>query len=318
MNQLSNHIKLKLLDYQIGKKETLTTSENIEKTLYSDIDSNLPIDYSRNMKNDTERNLKCDTERNLRNSEGNSVLQNKNQGDEIRTKIFNILTSKKFSDKLSLYQIEEFIFSQLPDNQILMTNVRVYKNCFNIFKNNNDITKFDFEVEILLNNNIFLIGKIVKNFRKLKIKIFITNNHKEYKYIGKIVSNTIRSKFKVYFGEKGKYTLNLKIKYAINLFGLFGMRKMLVKIIDNKKEIIYMNKIPEWDFKYQKYLLDFNQRVRLTSKRNFILEDKNNKKVLQCGKIDNNIYALDYESPLNPFQAFSISITSIVNKIFCE
>ena len=117
-----------------------------------------------------------------------------------------------------------------------MTNVRVYKNCFNIFKNNNDITKFDFEVEILLNNNIFLIGKIVKNFRKLKIKIFITNNHKEYKYIGKIVSNTIRSKYKVYFGEKGKYTLNLKIKYAINLFGLFGMRKMLVKIIDNKKQ----------------------------------------------------------------------------------
>ena len=110
----------------------------------------------------------------------------------------------------------------------------------------------------------------------------------------------------------------MKIKYAINFLGLFGMRKMIVKIIDKKKEIIFNNKIPEWDIKYQKYLLDFNQRVRLTSKRNFILEDKNNKKVLQCGKIDNNIYALDYESPLNPFQAFSISITSIVNKIFCE
>ena len=212
MNQLSNHIKLKLLDYSIGKKNTITTSENIEKTLYSDIDSNLPIDYSRNMKNDTERNLKCDTDRNIINNEQN----------------------------------------------------------------------------------------------------------KEDKYIGKIVSNTIRSKFKVYFGEKGKYTLNMKIKYAINFLGLFGMRKMIVKIIDKKKEIIFNNKIPEWDIKYQKYLLDFNQRVRLTSKRNFILEDKNNKKVLQCGKIDNNIYALDYESPLNPFQAFSISITSIVNKIFCE
>ena len=44
-----------------------------------------------------------------------------------------------------------------------MTNVRVYKSCFNIYKNNDDIKKIDFEVEILLNNNIFLIGKIVKN-----------------------------------------------------------------------------------------------------------------------------------------------------------
>ena len=312
MNQLSNHIKLKLLDYSIGKKNTITTSENIEKTLYSDIDSNLPIDYSRNMKNDTERNLKCDTDRNIINNE-------QNKEDEIRINIFNILISKKFYNKLSLIQIEDFIFSQLPDNQILMTNVRVYKSCFNnIFKRNDDFKNFNFEVEILLNNNIFLIGKTVNNFSKLKIKLYITNNHKEYKYIGKIVSNTIRSKFKVYFGERGKYILNLKIKYAINFLGLFGMRKMIVKIIDKKKEIIFNNKIPEWDIKYQKYLLDFNQRVRLTSKRNFILEDKNNKKVLQCGKIDNNIYALDYESPLNPFQAFSISITSIVNKIFCE
>ena len=69
----------------------------------------------------------------------------------------------------------------------------------------------------------------------------------------------------------------MKIKYAINFLGLFGMRKMIVKIIDKKNELIYINKIPEWDFKYQKYLLDFNQRVRLTSKRNFILEDNKKK-----------------------------------------
>ncbi len=318
MNQLSNHIKLKLLDYQIGKKGSIITSENIEKTLYSDVDSNIPIEYSRTIKNETERNLKCDTDINFTNNEGNLVSENKNKEDSINSKIFNILTSKKFSEKISLIQIEDFIFSKLPDNQILMTNVRVYKSCFNICKNNDDIKKIDFEVEILLNNNIFLIGKIVKNCSKLKIKIYITNNHKEYKYIGKIVSNTIRSKFKVYFGERGKYILNLKIKYAINFLGLFGMRKMIVKIIDKKNELIYINKIPEWDFKYQKYLLDFNQRVRLTSKRNFILEDNKKKRVLQCGKIENNIYALDYESPLNPFQAFSISVTSIINKIFCE
>ena len=310
MNQLSNHIKLKLLDYSIGKKNTITTSENIEKTLYSDIDSNLPIDYSRNMKNDTERNLKCDTDRNIINNE-------QNKEDEIRINIFNILISKKFYNKLSLIQIEDFIFSQLPDNQILMTNVRVYKNCFNIFKNNNDITKFDFEVEILLNNNIFLIGKIVKNFRKLKIKIFITNNHKEYKYIGKIVSNILRSNFNVYIGKKGDYKKILNVEYRKNFLGLFGIRIMKVEIINELNTIEYKNKLPKFSKQYQKYFLDFNQRVRLSSKRNFILENNCGNKVIQCGKIDNNTYALDFEN-LSSIEAFSISITSLVNKIFCE
>ena len=94
MNQLSNHIKLKLLDYQIGKKESIKNSENIEKTLNFDVDSNIPIEYSRTIKNETERNLKCDTDINFTNNEGNLVSQNKNKEDSINTKIFNILTSK--------------------------------------------------------------------------------------------------------------------------------------------------------------------------------------------------------------------------------
>ena len=76
----------------------------------------------------------------------------------------------------------------------------------------------------------------------------------------------------------------MKIKYAINFLGLFGMRKMIVKIIDKKNELIFIHKIPEWDFKYQKYLLDFNQRVRLTSKRNFILEDNKKKEFFNVEK----------------------------------
>ena len=79
----------------------------------------------------------------------------------------------------------------------------------------------------------------------------------------------------------------------------------------------YKNKLPVFSKKFQKYFMDFNQRVRLSSKRNFILENNNGKKVIQCGKIDKNTYALDFEI-LSPIQAFSITITSLINKIFCE
>ena len=43
-----------------------------------------------------------------------------------------------------------------------------------------------------------------------------------------------------------------------------------------------------------------------------------NKNILQCGKIDDNKYALDFIYPLSTFDAFCISITSLVTKITCE
>jgi hypothetical protein len=92
---------------------------------------------------------------------------------------------------------------------------------------------------------------------------------------------------------------------------------MNVEIINNENIIEYKNQLPIFSKNYQKYFLNFNQRVRLTSKKNFILENNNGNKVIQCGKIDKNTYALDFES-ISPIQAFSISITSIINKIFCE
>jgi hypothetical protein len=312
MNKLSKNIKLKLLDYPIGKKEKKNSTDNLKNnniTLYSENESNMNSEYSSN-KSDTERVLV------LEKAYNNYKEITKNENKTEMNNIYNLFTTNTLINNFSISQIESFVFSQIQENQILMTNIKVYKNCFNIIKN--DIKQFNYEAEIIKNNNVFIIGKIVKNTVKLKIKLYITNNHKEYKYIGKIVSNTLRSKFKVYFGNKGNYTLNLKISFALNFLGLFGMRKMKVSILDKNEDLMFLNKIPEWDIKYQKYSLNFNQRVRLTSKRNFILEDKNKKNVLQCGKIENNIYALDYESPFNPFQAFSISLTSIVNKVFCE
>ena len=97
------------------------------------------------------------------------------------------------------------------------------------------------------------------------------------------------------------------------------------KFENNQIKYILCNELPEWDIMYNTYKQNFNGRVKQTSKKNFILkfqnsndEEKINEKLLQCGKINDNCFALDFISPLSPFEAFSISITSIINKISCE
>ena len=111
------------------------------------------------------------------------------------------------------------------------------------------------------------------------------------------------------------------------------------KIINNEIKYILCNDSPEWDYEYKTYKLNFNGRVKKSCKKNFILKFKNsnsnsqkekekekdnenenikNEIILQCGKIDDYSFALDFISPLSPFEAFSISISSIIYKFSCE
>jgi hypothetical protein len=93
---------------------------------------------------------------------------------------------------------------------------------------------------------------------------------------------------------------------------------MKINIVDN--EINFLNKKPIWSQEYNNYILNFfNNRVQVEDKKNFILENIENKNVfLQCGKINENLFALDFMQPFTPIQAFSISITSLLSKIPCE
>ena len=102
------------------------------------------------------------------------------------------------------------------------------------------------------------------------------------------------------------------------------------KFENNRKKYTLVNDLPEWDEFYKTYKFNFNGRVKQRSKKNFILKYQNpnnsnnkedeieNEKLLQCGKIDDFCYALDFITPLSPFEAFSISITSIISKISCD
>jgi hypothetical protein len=264
--------------------------------------------------------------------------------EELYKKIIDI----NLDNKINIDELKLFFFNPIPNNETFVSNINI------IYPDKNQNNIFNYNLEIITNNKIYYFAKIKKYFPFMIIKIYFSenynkvnnahfsqvssferdlkNNNSEIFCIGKIISNMMRNNFIVYSGnKKNNYIKSLEINYAINIFGLLGVREMKVdKYANNKVSLSFYNSKPEWDYQYNNYKMDFNGRVKQTSKKNFILV-KDNKKIekedifqdsenniLQCGKIDDKTYALDFISPLTPFEAFCISITSLSTKISCE
>ena len=257
--------------------------------------------------------------------------ENENQVSEIddegidKNEIFNKITGYDIYQGIKFDYVKLFFFNSLPKDKTLNTNINKIK------KENNNNLKFNYNLEILRNNKIYFYAKVKKTFPSLNIKLFIQESESEYLKVGKIISNVLKNNFIVYKGDsKENYKKILNVNYEFNFFGT-KVRKMTVeKIVNNKVVYVLCNDSPEWDLEYKTYKLDFNGRVKQSCKKNFILRYKDcneNKdedgdiskdKILQCGKIDDFCFALDFISPLSPFEAFSISISSIIYKLSCE
>ena len=239
--------------------------------------------------------------------------------------IFNKITGYDIYQGIKFNYVKLFFFNSLPKDKTLNTNINKIK------KENNNNLKFNYNLEILRNNKIYFYAQVKKTFPSLNIKLFIQESESEYLKVGKITSNVLKNNFIVYKGDsKENYQKILNVNYEFNFFGT-KVRKMTVeKIVNNKVVYILCNDSPEWDLEYKTYKLDFNGRVKQSCKKNFILRykdcnenkdedgDISHDKILQCGKIDDFCFALDFISPLSPFEAFSISISSIVYKLSCE
>ena len=247
-------------------------------------------------------------------------------------KIYEIMHAYKMSNKLNLLLLKTFVISPVPINKCLITNVIINKHCFlktkkilnssNEIKPNSKFKDFDFYMELNNNNQIFLAGLICDFINKIKIKIFITTNENNFKYIGKLESNVIRNFFIVLLGEnKSNYQNIMSIKYNINLLEIFHLRKINIKIFnnDNENEININNKMPLWSNKYNLYQLAFNNnnRVKFKSNKNFIIINKDNINLIECGKKEKNKFSLDFVNPISPFMAFAICLSSLIKKISC-
>ncbi|XP_015699224.2 tubby-like F-box protein 1 [Oryza brachyantha] len=92
---------------------------------------------------------------------------------------------------------------------------------------------------------------------------------------------------------------------------------------------VLRNKAPRWHEHLQCWCLNFHGRVTVASVKNFQLvaaadpNDPSSSKdeetvLLQFGKVDDNIFTMDYRQPLSAFQAFAISLSSFGTKLACE
>lgn len=137
------------------------------------------------------------------------------------------------------------------------------------------------------------------------------------------------------------------IGYETNVLGFKGPRRMTVVVpgmdldgdrvecqptndkgtlsakLDSKNHeniTILNNKSPVWNEDSQSYVLNFHGRVTQASVKNFqiVHEKEPDYIVLQFGRVEDDVFTMDYKYPLCAIQAFSIALSSFDNKLACE
>ncbi|XP_076311472.1 protein king tubby 2-like isoform X2 [Tachypleus tridentatus] len=137
------------------------------------------------------------------------------------------------------------------------------------------------------------------------------------------------------------------VVYETNVLGFNGPRQMTViipQILPNNKRIEIRpmsnaetlfekwkrgntenvlelhNKTPIWKNESQTYVLNFHGRVTRPSVKNFQIVSDNDAYciIMQFGRVDENIFTLDYRYPMCGLQAFAIAISSFDTKLACE
>lgn len=93
--------------------------------------------------------------------------------------------------------------------------------------------------------------------------------------------------------------------------------------------ITLKNKAPRWHDHLQCWCLNFHGRVTVASVKNFQLVATADTRqpgevadeetvLLQFGKVNNDMFTMDYRDPLSAFQAFAICLSSFGTKLACE
>jgi len=137
------------------------------------------------------------------------------------------------------------------------------------------------------------------------------------------------------------------IGYETNVLGFKGPRKMTVVVpgmdldcervecqptseketLTSKLEssnvdniTVLQNKSPVWNEDSQSYVLNFHGRVTQASVKNFqiVHEKEPDYIVMQFGRVEDDVFTMDYRYPLCAIQAFSIALSSFDNKLACE
>ncbi|GMF20694.1 unnamed protein product [Phytophthora lilii] len=89
---------------------------------------------------------------------------------------------------------------------------------------------------------------------------------------------------------------------------------------DMKDLMRFSNREPVFREDLGAYCLDFGGRVSMASVKNFQLissEDPSMGNILQFGRVADDMFTMDFQWPLSPFQAFAICLSSCDTKLAC-
>ena len=81
-----------------------------------------------------------------------------------------------------------------------------------------------------------------------------------------------------------------------------------------------VNKPPRWDERIGEHVLNFHGRVTRASVKNFQLvkEDDHKDVLLQFGRVEKDVFTMDFQHPYSPIQAFAFALSSFDSKMACE
>lgn len=105
------------------------------------------------------------------------------------------------------------------------------------------------------------------------------------------------------------------IGFETNLLGECP-RKITLDFTRDGEKCHYENVAPRWDPKLNSYALPFFGRVKLASAKNFQLVANNdhNDIYLMFGKIQKDVFCLDFRHPITPLDAMAVAIAALAKK----
>ena len=262
----------------------------------------------------------------------NSVLKNYEPifilNPKIKEKIYEYYKNNKNIESYDFSEEDrkKFLYERLNKEQKLECDILIRPDCFYAYS--------------ITEHFIFSAHKIKKKLRTNYIISSDYENNNNENIIGQLNSNLFRNEFILYnngispkkYNENEnnflrKYLVQIKFKNENNFkighifIPKYGYDKNQfynrdkdkndkLSNLDSKDINVYQNESPELDVFKGYYVNNFSSRVKEKSENNFKIVDKvTNNTILECGKISDNSFSMDFSYPFSPLEAFGISLS---------
>ena len=252
--------------------------------------------------------------------------------NENYNEVYKFYTNKKKNITKEITEKEriKFLLERFKNNQSLKCNILIRSDNFYVYSNTehfifsahkikkklflNYIISSDYEGKnkiAQINSSLFKNEYIMYDDGISPKEINIGNNTSN----NKIRRYLLQVKFKNEHNLQRGYIYLPETNYEINIF--YNKDKDKNDKLSNLQNgvILYKTEVPEFDLVKRKYVNKFSSRIKESSIKNFRLvetKDKKNKVILECGKVKDNYFIMDFTSPLSPLEAFGISLSYLI------